>query len=133
MKGARPAARVLATLVFLTRATAWRRLCCSCRSGEDPTLNGEYGAQFITGFQGVNSTTTDAPLRSSSCAKHYFAYSLENCYTQGDNCRLNFNAQTTQQDIEDTYLPAFQSAVERGGVSGLMCSYNAINGVPGAP
>jgi beta-glucosidase-like glycosyl hydrolase len=91
--------------------------------GEDPTLNGEYGAQFISGFQGLNaSAKPDAPLKSSSCAKHYFAYSLENCYTFGDNCRLNFNAITTQQDIEDTYLPAFQSAVERGGVSGLMCS-----------
>jgi hypothetical protein len=42
-------------------------------------------------------------LRSSSCAKHYFAYSLENCYTLGDNCRMNFNAVTDQRDIEDTY------------------------------
>ena len=117
-------------------------------------------------------------LRSSSCAKHYFAYSLENCYTLGDNCRMNFNAVTDQRDIEDTYaslrghqdrqqppalhryplppachcpfscvvlilvlcscctaalhavgcryLVAFQAAVERGGVSGLMCSYNAV-------
>ena len=118
-------------------------------------------------------------LRSSSCAKHYFAYSLENCYTLGDNCRMNFNAVTDQSDIEDTYasllgrhqdtqqppalrrcplpsachrlfscvvlirvvcscctialhavgcryLVAFQAAVERGGVSGLMCSYNAV-------
>jgi hypothetical protein len=112
-------------------------------TAQDPTLNGEYGAQFIGGFQG----TTDAPpsssaaaaatlaggapvppspsprpLRSSSCAKHYFAYSLENCYTHGDNCRLNFDAVTSQQDIEDTYLPAFQAAVERADVSGLMCS-----------
>ena len=91
--------------------------------GEDPTLNGEYGAQFIAGFQGANaSASPDAPLRSSSCAKHFFAYSLENCFTYGDNCRLNFNAVASQQDIEDTYLPAFQSAVQRGGVSGLMCS-----------
>jgi hypothetical protein len=63
-------------------------------------------------LQGGNaSASPDAPLRSSSCAKHYFAYNLENCYTMGDNCRLNFNAVVTQQDIEDTYLPAFQSAV----------------------
>ena len=30
-----------------------------------------------------------------------------------------------------TPTPApFQAAVEQGGVSGLMCSYNAVNGVP---
>ena len=46
-------------------------------------------------------------LRSSSCAKHYFAYNLENCYTDGDNCRLNFNAVLSQQDIEDTFLVFF--------------------------
>ena len=75
---------------------------------------GEYGAQFITGFQGVNaSASPDAPLRSSACAKHYFGYNLENCYTLGDNCRLNFNAVIDQRDIEDTYLVAFHDAVER--------------------
>jgi hypothetical protein len=31
------------------------------------------------------------------------------------------NANLTQQEIEDTYLPAFEAAVEVGGVSGLMC------------
>ena len=102
-------------------------------------LNGMYGANFIAGFQGdaaapANGTAAPPPplgsLKSSSCAKHFFAYSLENCFVFGDNCRLNFNAELTQQEIEDTYLPAFQSAVELGRVSGLMCSYNAVNGVP---
>ena len=43
---------------------------------------------------------------------------------------MNFNAITSQQDIEDTYLAPFQAAVQRGAVSGLMCSYNSVNGVP---
>ena len=34
--------------------------------------------------------------QSSSCAKHFFAYSLENCFIYGDNCRLNFNALVDQ-------------------------------------
>ena len=71
-----------------------------------------------------------AQLKSSACAKHYFAYSLENCFNAHDNCRFNFDANLTQQEIEDTYLPAFQSSVEVGRVSGLMCSENAVNGVP---
>ena len=75
-------------------------------------------------------TTACKPFFSLGCVphtdgavlQHFFAYSLENCFTYGDNCRLNFNAVASQQDIEDTYLPAFQSAVQRGDVSGLMCS-----------
>ena len=52
-----------------------------------------------------------------SCPKHFFGYNLENCYTLGDNCRLNFNAVVDQSDIEDTYLVAFHDAVERGSLS----------------
>jgi pre-mRNA-splicing factor SYF2/beta-D-xylosidase 4 len=35
-----------------------------------------------------------------------------------------------QQDLVDSYLPSFQACVEEGKVSGVMCSYNAVNGVP---
>ena len=35
-----------------------------------------------------------------------------------------------QQDLVDSYLPSFQTCVEEGKVSGIMCSYNAVNGVP---
>ena len=69
-------------------------------------------------------------LKASACAKHFFGYSLENCFEAKDNCRLNFNANMTQQEIEDTYLPAFEAAVKVGKVSGLMCSENAVNGIP---
>ena len=31
---------------------------------------------------------------------------------------------------EDTYLPAFEATLADGRASGLMCSYNAVNGVP---
>ena len=105
--------------------------------GEDPTLNGEYGSMFIAGFQGdpVAPVAGAAPpplmqLKSSACAKHFFAYSLENCFNAHDNCRFNFDANLTQQEIEDTYLPAFQTSIQVGRVSGLMCSENAVNGVP---
>ena len=35
-----------------------------------------------------------------------------------------------QQDLVDSYLPSFQTCVEQGQVAGIMCSYNAVNGVP---
>lgn len=44
--------------------------------------------------------------------------------------RHDFSATITQQDLVDSYLFPFQSCVEKGRVSGLMCSYNSINGVP---
>lgn len=92
---------------------------------------------FVSGFQGDAAAPTNGsvplpPLRdlkSSACAKHFFGYSLENCFHPHDNCRFNFNANLTQQEIEDTYLPAFQTTVEVGRVSGLMCSENAVNSV----
>lgn len=34
------------------------------------------------------------------------------------------------QDLVDSYMLPFQACVEKGKVSGLMCSYNSINGVP---
>lgn len=36
--------------------------------------------------------------------------------------RHDFNANVTMQDLVDSYMPAFQSCVEKGRVSGLMCS-----------
>lgn len=44
--------------------------------------------------------------------------------------RYSFNAIVSAQDEAETYLPAFQSCVQRGKASSLMCSYNAVNGVP---
>jgi len=101
--------------------------------GEDPTVNAAYGSNFVGGFQGSTSTLPPGEgikLKASACDKHFFGYSLENCFAAKDNCRMNFNANITQQEIEDTYLPAFEAAVKVGKVSGLMCSENAVNGVP---
>ena len=44
--------------------------------------------------------------------------------------RYHFDANVTAQDLADSYLPPFQACVEKGNVSSLMCSYNAVNGVP---
>lgn len=38
--------------------------------------------------------------------------------------------QVTQQDLEDTFNPPFKSCIQKGRASGLMCSYNEVNGVP---
>eukprot|EP00466_Bigelowiella_natans_P007213 jgi/Bigna1/89005/estExt_fgenesh1_pg.C_420054 len=94
--------------------------------GEDPHLNGVYAKQFVTGFQGSEDV-----LRVSACCKHFEAYSLERVGKGKDQVtRHNFNAIVTKRDELDTYRPAFEACVREGKASGLMCSYNAVNGVP---
>ena len=93
--------------------------------GEDPTINGDYAEQFVAGMQGDQSS---GYLKVSACLKHYAAYS-------GETNRMAFSANVTSQDMEDSYLPAFQAGVERGNASGVMCSYAAVTygaGVYGA-
>ena len=44
--------------------------------------------------------------------------------------REGFNAVVyNPQDFTDTWFPAWQSCAQRAGASGVMCSYNAVNGV----
>ena len=44
--------------------------------------------------------------------------------------RNHIDVYVPQQDLADSYMPSFQACVEDGQVSGIMCSYNAVNGVP---
>ena len=44
--------------------------------------------------------------------------------------RHHFNAEPSQKDLEETYLPAFEAAVKEAGVSAVMGAYNEVDGVP---
>ena len=55
--------------------------------------------------------------------KHFTAYSRE--YQ-----RQHQNDTVSTYDLWDTYLPQYEAAFTRGNASGVMCSYNGINGVP---
>ena len=88
-----------------------------------------HGSQLLAG-EGT-STKGPAPVlwgsQVSSCCKHYTAYDLENW---GGVDRHHFNAIVTAQDMADTFQVPFQACVQEGHGSALMCSYNAVNGVP---
>lgn len=84
--------------------------------GEDPTLNGQYGTAYIQGLQGDEEA--NGFLMTSGCIKHYAAYSQE-------TDRNTFAAVVTDQDMQDTYLPAFKTSIVDGKASSVMCSYNA--------
>eukprot|EP01060_Flectonema_neradi_P015967 TRINITY_DN225_c0_g1_i4.p1 TRINITY_DN225_c0_g1~~TRINITY_DN225_c0_g1_i4.p1 ORF type:complete len:748 (+),score=195.19 TRINITY_DN225_c0_g1_i4:55-2298(+) len=92
--------------------------------GEDPFATSTYAANFVPGFQEGEDPNH---VKASSCCKHYYAYDLENW---GGVDRYHFNAIINSQDEADTYLPAFHSCVVNGKATALMCSYNAVNGVP---
>jgi beta-glucosidase len=65
---------------------------------------------FVTGMQGDGSSGF---IKASACLKHYAAYNLE-------TGRNSFPAMVTAQDMEDTYLPAFEAGVTKGNASGIM-------------
>ncbi|KAH9310561.1 hypothetical protein KI387_025596, partial [Taxus chinensis] len=93
--------------------------------GEDPLVVSQYAVNYVKGLQEIDDESDR--LKVSSCCKHYTAYDLDNW--KGVD-RFHFNAEVTEQDLEDTYQPPFKSCVQEGHVSSVMCSYNRVNGVP---
>jgi beta-glucosidase-like glycosyl hydrolase len=78
-----------------------------------------YAEHFIKGLQGDDGRY----IMLAATPKHFAGYDGP----ENNPSRLGFDAVITRQDLHDTYLPAFQSAVQRGRARGLMCSYNALN------
>jgi len=88
--------------------------------GEDPFLTAETGVAYITGLQG------DDPkyFKAIACAKHFAVHSGPEFE------RHRFNAEPTDRDLYETYLPAFEAAVREGHVDSVMGAYSALHGVP---
>ncbi|MFC0202936.1 glycoside hydrolase family 3 C-terminal domain-containing protein [Novosphingobium soli] len=88
--------------------------------GEDPHLTGRMGVAFVRGLQG------DDPVfyKTAAVAKHFAVHSGP----EGNRHREDVHP--SAYDLEDTYLPAFRAVVTEARPSGIMCAYNAIDGVP---
>ncbi|KAG5654647.1 hypothetical protein H0H81_009895 [Sphagnurus paluster] len=92
--------------------------------GEDPYHLSQYVYNLIDGLQGgINPKT----FKVVADCKHFAGYDLEDW--QGTT-RHDFNALVSLQDLSEYYLPPFQSCVRDAKVGSVMCSYNAVNGVP---
>jgi beta-glucosidase-like glycosyl hydrolase len=116
-----------APVVNLAREPRWGRNIEV--PSEDPYQSGEYAEWFVKGFE--QAPEDERYIQASACCKHYAANSMEHTTEGGQtHTRHDFSANISQQDLVDSYLKPFQSCVEKGKVSGLMCSYNSINGVP---
>ena len=82
--------------------------------GEDPYLTSRMGVNFIKGLQG------DDPkyLKVVATAKHFAVHSGP------EKSRHEDNYHTTDRDLYETYLPAFEAAIKEANVQSIMCAYN---------
>ena len=90
--------------------------------GEDPFVAGAYAAEMVRGMQEVDAAGYP---RSIAYLKHFVAYRREQ-----DRGHDTYNISAF--DFTDSYLPMYEVGMraDAGNASGLMCSYNAENGVP---
>ena len=87
--------------------------------GEDPYLTSRLGVAFVKGLQGNGKT-----MKAAACAKHFAVHSGP------EAIRHEFDAKASAKDMEETYLPAFESLVEEADVEAVMGAYNRTNGEP---
>lgn len=90
--------------------------------GEDPYMNGRMGLRVVRGLQGDGSSPYHKLL---ACAKHYAVHSGP------EKTRHHFNIENLpQRELWETYLPAFKTLVQDGGVREVMCAYQRFEGDP---
>ena len=94
----------------------------------------QWPLQYGPGVAGVTAAMNPSGHKKvGSVAKHLSAYNFEGCigeerYPHCDQYRESFNAVVSESDLQETYWHAWRrNAAE---LSGAMCSYNALNGVP---
>lgn len=87
--------------------------------GEDPFLSSRLGGAYVRGMQGEDPFF----LKTAACAKHFVVHSGP------EVSRHELDARPEEIDFHETYLPAFRALV-KGGVAGVMCAYNRLDGLP---
>ena len=88
--------------------------------GEDPYLTSRIGVNYINGLQGDD----EKYLKVVATAKHFAVHSGP------EKSRHQDNYQTSNKDLYETYLPAFEAAVKEAKVYSIMCAYNRFRDVP---
>lgn len=86
--------------------------------GEDPFLTSQLGLNYVNGLQGTDKKY----LKVIATAKHYAVHSGP------EPSRHLFNAETSDRDLYETYLPAFRTLVKEGQVYSVMGAYNRFRG-----
>jgi beta-glucosidase len=86
--------------------------------GEDPCLTSRIGVAFVKGLQG------DDPkyFKVISTPKHFDVHSGP------EPLRHQFDAEVSDRDLHETYLPAFRACIVEGGAFSIMGAYNRFRG-----
>lgn len=107
-----------APMVDVAKDARWGRV--SEGAGEDPLLNGAYGAAKVRGYQGEDLTSDQA---IAACVKHFAAYGAVEAGK--DYSRVDLSPQRLYEE----YLPPYKACID-AGARAVMPAFNDINGVP---
>jgi beta-glucosidase len=107
--------QVYSPMVDVSHEPRWGRIVEG--AGEDPYLNSVFAVARVNGAQGSDYKVVSSP-------KHYVAYG------QPEGGRDYNTTDMSEQRLRNFYLPPFKAAIDAGAGT-VMCSFNAINGVPG--
>jgi beta-glucosidase len=108
-----------APMVDVSHEPRWGRIAEA--AGEDPYLNSVLAAARVKAIQGNDYSAPDKLVASP---KHFAAYG------QPESGRDYNTTDLSEQRLRNLYLPPFKAAIDAGADT-AMCSFNAINGVPG--
>ena len=109
--------QALSPLADVGRDPRWGRV--EETYGEDPYLVGSMATAFVRGLQ---SADPDVPVMAT--LKHFIGYSAS------EGGRNTEPAHVGERALRETYGVPFEMAIRDGGARGVMCAYNAIDGVP---
>ena len=111
--------QIYSPMVDVSHEPRWGRI--SEGAGEDPYLGSVFAAARVEAAQGDDYSAPDKVVAS---VKHFAAYG------QPEGGREYNTTDMSEQRLRNVYLPPFKAAIDAGADT-VMCSFNAINGVPG--
>ena len=111
--------QIYSPMVDVSHEPRWGRI--SEAAGEDPYLGSVFAAARVKAAQGNDYSAPDKVVTS---VKHFAAYG------QPEGGREYNTTDMSEQRLRNLYLPPFKAAIDAGSDT-VMCSFNAISGVPG--
>src|SRR4051812_4457052 len=111
--------QIYSPMVDVSHEPRWGRIAEG--GGEDPYLGSVLAAARVKAAQGDDYAAPDKVVTS---VKHFAAYG------QPEGGREYGTTDMSEQRLRNVYLPPFKAAIDAGADT-VMCSFNAINGIPG--
>src|SRR3954452_3522412 len=111
--------QIYSPMVDVSHEARWGRIAEG--AGEDPYVGAVFAAARVKAAQ---VTDYSAPDKVVTSVKHFAAYG------QPEGGREYNTTDMSEQRLRNLFLPPFKAAIDAGSDT-VMCSFNAISGVPG--